>query len=139
MGFGQFISKPELDILIITHRDIFQNSALEASRFSDEYAKQSALIILTVSDMKKLQIENNSHVLLKNKWGKVVVRAVESEEEEEHNGIGYMLNSPWSNMLVSPETNSTGIPDFKKIKATVSFTDEKDVKVVPMPKWENQG
>ncbi len=138
MGFGQFISKPELEILIVTHRNIFQNSALEASRFSKEYADQSALIVLTASDMKKLEIENDSHVLLKNKWGKVVVRVIESEEEEEHNGVGFMINSPWSNTLVSPETNGTGVPDFKKIKATISSTEEKDIGLLPISKWEEQ-
>ena len=135
MGFGQFISKPELEILIVTHRDIFQNSTLEASRFSEEYADQSALIVLTTSDMKKLQVEKNGDVLLKNKWGKVVAKVVESKEEEEHNGVGFMLNSPWSNALVSPETNGTGVPEFKKIKATISSTEEKDMGVHPVPKW----
>ncbi|MDK2893163.1 molybdopterin dinucleotide binding domain-containing protein [Methanohalophilus sp.] len=138
MGFGQFISKPELDILIVTHRDIFQNSAYEHSRFSAEYADQSAIIILTASDMKKIGIKDNDRVLLKNKWGKVIVRAVESKEEEEHAGIAYMLNSPWSNVLVSPETNGTGVPSFKRIKATISSTEEKDVEVLPVSKWENQ-
>ncbi|MBP2029623.1 formylmethanofuran dehydrogenase subunit D [Methanohalophilus levihalophilus] len=134
MGFGQFISKPEVDILIVTHRNIFQNSALESSRFSVEYAEQSAVIMLTASDMKKLQVENNGSVLLQNKWGKVVVRARQSEEEKEHNGVGYMVNSPWSNMLVSPETNGTGVPDFKKIKVTASSTEDEDVTVIPAAK-----
>jgi formylmethanofuran dehydrogenase subunit D len=131
MGFGQFISKPEYELLIITHRSIFQNSALESSRFSDEYADKSAVIILSSSDMKKNEIKENDHVLLKNKWGRVVVRAILSKEDEEHAGIGYMLNGPWSNMLVSPKTNGTGVPDFKNIRAMISSTREEVMDVRP--------
>jgi formylmethanofuran dehydrogenase subunit D len=134
MGFGQFMAKPEFDITIVTHRDVFQNSAQETSRFGEDYRRLSAFICLDAGDMKKMGIEEKTSVLLKNKWGKVVVKAVLSKDETGHPGIGFMVSSPWSNALVSPETDGNGVPDFRRIKATVSSTAEKMPEGSPVEK-----
>ena len=120
MGFGQFLLAPEYDLTIITHRDIFQNTALEASRTGEEYAALSAILMLDGSDLKKMGIKENSNVILKNSYGRIIVKAVLSGYEEPHPGIGYMLNGPWSNMLVSVERGGNGVPGFKLIEAKIS-------------------
>jgi len=59
----------------------------------------------------------------------VVVTARHSEEDDEHPGLAFMPNSPWSNQLVSGDTGTSKIPEFKRIKAEVSATD-KDVDTI---------
>ena len=58
-----------------------------------------------------------------------MVTARHSEEDDEHPGLAFMPNSPWSNQLVSGDTGTSKIPEFKRIKAEVSATD-KDVDTI---------
>ena len=119
MDFGSFLSAPELKLKIVTYRDIFQNKALIEDRFGEEYIAKSALIKLDSVDLKNLSLKKGETVILKNSFGKVVVKAEASDSETPHRGIAYMPNSPWSNRLVSAETGGTGVPRFKEIEATV--------------------
>lgn len=127
MGFGKFLSTPEYDVTIVTHRDIFQNAALESSRFTEEYEKLSAVITIDRQDMERIGIKDNDTVVVSNSSGKVVVLAHGSGYEEPHPGIAYMLNSPWSSALVSNETGGSGVPVFKSIKAVVSKAKDEPV------------
>lgn len=118
MGFGQFLTAPEIKLKISTYRDVFQNTTQESSRFGQEYESLSAVIKLDSTDISKLTIKEGDTVIVKNSFGKVVVKAQRSGYEKEHPGIAYMVNSPWSNALVPEETGGTGVPRFKEFEAT---------------------
>jgi formylmethanofuran dehydrogenase subunit D len=120
MDFGSFLAAPEIKVKIITYRDIFQDKAMLEDHFGEEYKNLSAVIKLDPSDFKQLNVKKGDTVIIKNSFGKVVVRAEESGYETPHKGIAYMPKSPWSNMLVSDETGGTGVPKFKDISATVT-------------------
>ncbi len=119
MGFGQFLASPEIKMRISTYRDVFQNSAQETSRFGEDYERMSAVILLDAKDLTKLSIKEGENVIVKNGYGKVVVRAGISGSEEPHPGIAYMVNGPWSNALVPDDTGGTGVPRFKDFEVTV--------------------
>ncbi|WP_319507218.1 molybdopterin dinucleotide binding domain-containing protein [uncultured Methanolobus sp.] len=119
MGFGQFLAAPEIKLKIVTYRDVFQNTAQESSRFSEEYEKLSAVIKIDQKDISRLAIKEKDTVIVKNSFGKVVVKVQKSGYEEEHPGIAYMVNSPWSNALVPDETGGNGVPKFKDFDVTV--------------------
>lgn len=127
MGFGQFLASPEIKLKVVTYRDVFQNTAQENSRFSEEYEQLSAVIKLDPKDISKLAIKENDTVFVKNSYGKVVVKAEKSAYEESHPGVAYMVNSPWSNALVPDETGGSGVPKFKEFEVTVQGA--KDEKV----------
>lgn len=120
MDFGSFLSAPEIKVKVITYRDIFQDKAMLENRFGDEYKDLSAIIKLDHADLKQLDLKKGDTVILKNSFGRVVVKAMESGYETPHKGIAYMPKSPWSNMLVSDETGGTGVPKFKDISVTVT-------------------
>lgn len=120
MDFGSFLSAPEIKVKVITYRDIFQDKAMLENRFGDEYKDLSAIIKLDHADLKQLDLKKDDTVILKNSFGRVVVKAMESGYETPHKGIAYMPKSPWSNMLVSDETGGTGVPKFKDISVTVT-------------------
>ena len=124
MGFGQFLAAPEHKVTIVTYRDIFQSAIMEEGRFSEEYAKLSTIIKMDAADIKKLDVREGDTVVIKSNDNdnnvKVVVRVENSGYDAPHPGIAYMPNSPWSNMLVSANTNGSGVPRYKNIGATVS-------------------
>ncbi|MFQ6061820.1 MAG: molybdopterin dinucleotide binding domain-containing protein [Methanosarcinales archaeon] len=124
MDITKFLATPEYDITIVTHRDIFQHFANAIGKFNKEYQDLSAIIALDTKTMKKLGVKEDDRVKIHNKYGKVVVKVKKLLKEDSGEGMGFMPNSAWSNILVSPETDGTGIPDFKKIKAKISKTKE---------------
>ena len=116
----------EVEVTLVTMRNIFQDEAGRKSRFSDEYRDLSALIILDKQDMAGLGVKDGQKLLVKNDTGSVVVAAKTSEtsEDDPHPGLAFMNNSPWSNQLVSDAVSDTSIPGFKNIKAAVSAAEE---------------
>ena len=123
LDVGKFLKTPEFEIRITTYRDIFQAEALENDRFGEEYKKLSAAITLSKSDLQKMGLKPGDRVKLSNNYGSVVVEVRESKREEP-GGLAFMVNSPWSNALVSGDTGGKGIPEFKNITARISLTKE---------------
>ena len=121
IDLGKFLKSPEFDIRITTYRDIFQVEALESNRFGGEYKKLSAAIAMSRSDLLKMGFKSGDRVKLTNSSGSIVVEVKESKRDEP-GGIAFMVNSPWSNALVSGDTGGRGIPEFKNIYAKVSLT-----------------
>ena len=113
----------EVQVTIVTVRDIFQDEAGRKSRFSDEYKNLSALIILDKQDMIRLEAKDGQKLLVKNDVGSIVV-AAKTSEDDMHPGLAFMYNSPWSNQLVSDVAPDCSIPGNKRIKATLSTTEE---------------
>ncbi len=114
----------DLDVTIVTYREIFQYEAQKEGRYSEEYRKLSAAITLDKGDMAKLGVKEGQSVSVSNEVGRVVVKALASEDEP-NPGIAFMVNSPWSNQLVRDDVCDTSIPGFKRITAKVSPSSEK--------------
>ncbi|NJD52322.1 MAG: formylmethanofuran dehydrogenase [Candidatus Methanoperedens sp.] len=123
MDFGKFLKSPEYDIKIITYRDIFHAEALESDRFGEEYRKLSAAITMSKTNMQKMGIKPGDRVKISNNFASIVVETKESKRDEP-GGLAFMVNSPWSNALVSGETGGKGIPEFKNIDARISLSKE---------------
>ncbi len=120
---GKFLKAPEYEIKITTYRDIFQVEALERDRFGEEYRKLSACIVMSRDDLKKMGLKAGERVKVSSNYGSVVVEVKESKRDEPA-GIAFMVNSPWSNALVSNDTGGKSIPEFKNITAKISLAKE---------------
>jgi len=120
---GKFMKSPEFEIKITTYRDIFQVQELESDRFGEEYKKLSAAVFMSKDDMKKLGFRSEDRVRLSNNYGSIVVKVRETKRDEP-GGLAFMINSPWSNSLVSDDTGGKGIPEFKNITARISLSRE---------------
>jgi formylmethanofuran dehydrogenase subunit D len=123
IDIGKFLKNPEFEILITTYRDIFQVEALERDRFGEDYMKLSAVITMSKNDLQKMGFKSGDHVKLSNNYGSIVVEVKESKKNEP-GGVAFMVNSPWSNSLISGETDGKGIPEFKHIIAKISLSKE---------------
>lgn len=120
---GKFLKNPEYEIKITTYRNIFQIEAQECDRFGKDYEKLSTSIIMSKNDMSKMGLKSGDRVKVTNNNGSVVVEVMESKRDEP-GGVAFMVNSPWSNVLVSGETGGRGIPEFKYITAKISLVKE---------------
>jgi formylmethanofuran dehydrogenase subunit D len=109
----------EAVVTVVTFRDVFQYEAEKKSRYSEDYRKLSAQIILDKQDIAVLGVKDGQSVLVKNDVGSIVV-AVKTSEDDPHSGLAFMVNSPWSNQLVRDDVCETSIPGFKRISAQVS-------------------
>ncbi len=123
IDLGKFIKAPEYDIRVTTYRDIFHVEALEQDRFGEEYKKLSAAIMMSKNDMEKMGFKTGDRVRLTGNHGSIVVE-VRATKRDEPGGIAFMMNSPWSNSLVSDDAVVNGIPEFKNITCRISLTKE---------------
>jgi formylmethanofuran dehydrogenase subunit D len=111
-------------VTVVTFRDIFQYEAEEKkSKYSEDYRRLSAQIILDKQDMAGLGVKDGQNVLVKNDVGSIVV-AVKTSEDDPHPGLAFMVKSPWSNQLVRDDVCMTNIPGLKRISAQVSPSGE---------------
>jgi formylmethanofuran dehydrogenase subunit D len=110
-------------VTIVTFKDIFQDEAEKRSRYSDEYRKLSAQIILDQQDMANLGAKDGQSVLVKNDMGSIVV-AAKTSDDDPHPGLAFMISSPWANQLVRDDVCDTSVPGFKRISAQVSPSGE---------------
>ena len=131
IDIGKFLKNPEFEILITTYRDIFQVEALERDRFGEEYKKLSAVITMSKNDLQKTGFKSGDRVKLSNNNGTVVVEVKESKKNEP-GGLAFMVNSPWSNTLISGETDGKGIPEFKYIMARISLSKEEIIPILDL-------
>jgi formylmethanofuran dehydrogenase subunit D len=120
---GKFLKNPEYEIKITTYRDIFQVEVQERDRFGKDYEKLSACITMSKNDIVKMGLKSGDRVKVASTNGSIVVEVRESKREEP-GGVAFMVNSPWSNVLVSGDTGGKGIPEFKNITAKISLVKE---------------
>jgi formylmethanofuran dehydrogenase subunit D len=118
----------DAEVSIVTFRDIFQYEAGKKGRYTEEYQKLSAQIILDKQDMAKLSVKDGERVKVENDIGMVVV-AAKTSDDDPHPGLAFMTNSPWSNQLVRDDVCETSIPGFKSITARISPSGEELTKI----------
>lgn len=114
----------QIAVAVVTYKDIFQYEAEKKSRYSEDYRRLSAQIVLDKQDMAGLGLKDGQNVLVENDVGNVVV-AVKASEDDPHPGLGFMVDSPWSNQLVRDDICTASIPGAKRITAQVSPSGEK--------------
>jgi len=112
-----------MKVILISGRTVKQGTSLEMGKTSEEYSNNVAVIMMNENDMKKIGAKEDEHVEVRTKFGSAVVRCKESRIDR---GIAFMPYGPWANMMISADTQGTGMPDYKGVEAKISATD-KDV------------
>lgn len=116
---------PSLEIVLLTGRTRRQGVGLEAGKLSDIYHEATTQIRLDANDLERLKIEAGDTVEVTTEFGSVVLRAELAPRPSE--GLGFIPYGPWANCLISGDTDSTGMPTMKGLKATVSPAPNKQV------------
>ena len=107
-----------LDVILMSGRTIDQGRSLEGGKISDEAIIATGSVFMDPEDMKALKVLTGTLVKIKTEYGEIVVRARISPEHP-HKGIIFIPMGIYANAVINPETDSTGMPSFKNVKATV--------------------
>ncbi|PKL62137.1 MAG: molybdopterin dinucleotide-binding protein [Methanomicrobiales archaeon HGW-Methanomicrobiales-2] len=111
---------------LITGRTIQQGVAMEAGEEKPAYTTACGIIELDPADFKELGAFRNTNVRVTSNHGSVVVKAVEATQGP-HPGVAYIPMGPWANMVVNPNTYSTGMPTFKGTSVQVEVAKSEPV------------
>ncbi len=112
-----------MDLILITGRTIDQGCGKERGKFSEEYLLNVAVCEMNAEDMKRLNIKDGDNVKITTEVGSVIVKAKKSRRIRTP-GIIFIPYGPWANAVLNPETEGTGMPLLKGLKAKVEPTNE---------------
>ncbi len=114
-----------LEVVLLTGRTRRQGVGLEAGKLSEIYFEATTQIRLDAKDIKKLKIEPGDTVEVTTEHGSIVLRAELAPRASE--GIGFIPYGPWANCIIGGDTDSTGMPTMKGLKAKVTPAPNKQV------------
>jgi formylmethanofuran dehydrogenase subunit D len=106
------------NLILITCRTINQGVALEGGKNTRENVRAAGICAFDKKDFKKLDCLVGTPVKVITDYGEVVVYSTISEEGP-HPGIIFIPMGPWANQVVNPDSQSTGTPTYKGMKAKV--------------------
>ena len=109
----------KIDVKLISGRSIEQGIQIE-NKMSREYFDVAAVCELNEKDMSKLGIKDEAHILIKSKFGEVVVRA--KTDNRNPSGIAFIPMGPWANAVIDSNTGGCGTPQFKGVDVEVTLT-----------------
>ncbi len=119
-----------LRVTLLSGRSLSQARAKVSGKLSDKYARSVAICELDPDDMKSLGISPDQKIKVSTSTGSVVVRAVASSQAP-HRGVAFIPYGPWANMVLSSETQGTGMPTFKGVEAEVTPAPNEEVLDLP--------
>ena len=106
------------NLILLTGRTINQGVALEGGKTSKESVRACAICTFDPEDFKRLDCIAGTPVKVITDFGQVIVYSTITEEGP-HPGIIFIPMGPWSNQVVNPESQGTGTPTYKGMKAKV--------------------
>ncbi len=118
--------KSMIEVEVISGRTLDQGATVE-EKLTDEYFKAVNYCELNEEDYNTLGLAEGDRVKVKTEFGEVVVFAKKSDELPK--GVAFIPMGPYANQIIDPSTDSTGMPQYKGIKATIEKTDEKVLSV----------
>ena len=112
-----------MEALLVTGRTIDQGCGKEYGKLSIEYAESVAICEMNQEDMKDLNIRDADRVRVVTEFGSVVVKAKKSLRIQ-CPGTIFIPYGPWANLTLTSDTDGTGMPLLKGVKANVEPTGE---------------
>ncbi|WP_301664427.1 molybdopterin dinucleotide binding domain-containing protein [Methanoculleus frigidifontis] len=106
------MKKLAIKVNLITGRSIQQGVSMEGGKEKPAYTAACGIIELDPAEFKRLGTYRNTNVRVTSEYGSVIVKAVEATQGP-HPGVAYIPMGPWANMVINPNTYSTGMPTFK--------------------------
>ncbi len=120
------MAEQKLNVTLLSGRTIEQGVGKEKGKSSKEYFDACAMVYMDADDMKKLNVRNNTNVLVTTINGSVVLKAIKYPRSATP-GLIYIPYGPWANAVCSDRTTSIGMPSFKGTPAQVEPAPDKQV------------
>ncbi|MHA1490168.1 MAG: molybdopterin dinucleotide binding domain-containing protein [Promethearchaeota archaeon] len=108
------------NLILLTGRTINQGVALEGGKTTKENVRAAGICAIDKDDFKKLNSIVGTPVKITSDFGEVVVYSTISEEGP-HPGIIFIPMGPWANQVVNPDSQSSGTPTYKGMKAKLEI------------------
>ncbi|MBS7654778.1 hypothetical protein KEJ43_06895 [Candidatus Bathyarchaeota archaeon] len=112
-----------MEFTLITGRTINQGRGKEHGKFSEEYLANVAICEMNPEDMRRLNIGDGTNIRVTTEVGSVIVKARKSRRIKTP-GVIFMPYGPWANVVLKPESEGTGMPLLKGLKANVEPTED---------------
>ncbi|MDD2665982.1 MAG: molybdopterin dinucleotide binding domain-containing protein [Methanocellales archaeon] len=109
----------KIDVKLTSGRSIEQGIHID-NKMSSGYCDVAAVCELNEVDMSKLGIRDGANVMIKSKFGQVVVRVRTNNRNPP--GIAFVPMGPWANAIMDPSTGGCGTPQFKGIEVEITLT-----------------
>jgi formylmethanofuran dehydrogenase subunit D len=116
----------KLKVTLLTGRTIEQGVGKERGKASQDYFESVAVCYVDSEDMKRLGIKEGTNVRVSTGYGSVILRVLKSPRGP-HAGVVFIPYGVWVNAVVSPETDSIGMPSLKGIPAEIEPAADKVV------------
>jgi formylmethanofuran dehydrogenase subunit D len=119
----------KLKAIMISGRTLAQGASCE-DKMTSEYFNAASICSLSEPDYKALEQAEGKNVLIKSKFGEVVLSS--RMDSGLPQGIIFIPYGPWANVVIGTDTGGCGTPLFKGIDVEVERTDSnvKDIRLL---------
>ncbi len=107
------------EFILITGRTLKQGLALILGKESPEYIDEVSMVEMNKENMEQMGLQDGRQVRLGTEYGKITVRCRSSTALPQ--GVLFMPYGPPANILIGPDTGSTGMPDSKGIEVEIEI------------------
>jgi formylmethanofuran dehydrogenase subunit D len=115
----------KIEVTLVSGRTIQQGMGLEIGKTSPEYCNNVTYVEISKSDSEELELKKDEPVEIVTDQGKVHLFWRLSEGLPP--GRVFVPYGPWINQVIGTNTYSTGTPNFKAVRATISSAEGESV------------
>lgn len=115
----------QIEVTLISGRTSQQGVALEVGKTSKKYFESVSFIEMSTADAEALGFEDGNPVEVVTSCGSVVVSLRSSDGLDP--GMAFFPYGPWANRVFGSETDGTGMPSFKGVRATIVPAEGREV------------
>jgi formylmethanofuran dehydrogenase subunit B len=105
--------------VLIPGRTSRQGTALNEGKRTDGYQRETGTLLMSVTDMQRLEIRDGQHVRLRSPEGSVEIPCRAGRKDELPEGVLFIPYGPTSSRLMGGDTQGTGMPDSKGLDVTL--------------------
>ncbi len=110
----------DLKAVMISGRTLAQGASCECKK-SEDFFKAVSTCSLSEKDYSSLGLTDGKNVLVKNKFGQVVLSS--RKDSGLPSGLVFIPMGPWANAVVGSDTGGCGTPHYKGVEVDVEATD----------------
>lgn len=103
---------------LLTGRSLKQGMSKELSKVSDKYMESVSICEIHPKDAEELGLKEGDSMRVTTQFGSIIVKCNPSQNIPAP-GMIFIPYGPYANMVIGPDTSSTGMPSFKGIPAEV--------------------
>ncbi len=107
--------------VMISGRTLAQGASCECKK-TEEFFKAVSTCSLSEEDYNSLDLKDGKNVLVKNRFGQVVLSG--RRDSGLPSGMIFIPMGPWANVVVGPDTGGCGTPLYKGVEVDVEATDK---------------